>query len=302
MKLSQLSCEGWYGDTSHHMDGETQNSGFMERNQLFRKNFSTELEYRPEGATFFGRLLLDLASASCGLPPGCKIKIELDRTSDEFFLITQKTDNEKYKVKILNICLLVPVAQLSQTVYNQISTLHTKQDVAIHYRRLEIRPFSLNRNSEEFNSNNLFVEEIPCRIVICFVETPTKNGKYHSNPFNLLRSWRVKKEAIQVDQAISHHEQLLEARIKQLESTLNSFQTIFDPTIRGKGRGKKSSATKTPTTPAPSPSSSFSRPQRNKPASVASDLWTEDGDDEEETFYLKNLELTLNGTLIDQVK
>ena len=73
------------------------------------------------------------------------------------------TDPEKYKVKILNICLHVPVAQLSQTVYNQISTLHAKQDVAIHYRRLELRPHSLNRNSEEFNSNNLFVEEIPCR-------------------------------------------------------------------------------------------------------------------------------------------
>ena len=129
------------------------------------------------------------------------------------------------------------------------------------------------------------------------METSNKNGKYHSNPFNLLRSWSVKKEAIQVDSAISQREQLLEARIKQLESTLTSFQTIFDPTVRGKGRGKKSTASSV----GPSPSSSSSRSQRNKPASVASDLWTEDGDDEEEIFYLKNFELTLNGTLIDQV-
>ena len=163
VKLSQLSSEGWYGDTSHHMDGDTDNSGFMERNQLFRKKFSIEEDYRPEGATFFGRLLHDLTSASCGLPPSCKVKFELDKSSDEFFLLSLKADPEKYKVKILNICLLVPVAQLSQTVYNQISTLHSKQDVSIHYRRLEVRPFSLNRNSEEFNSNNLFVEEIPCR-------------------------------------------------------------------------------------------------------------------------------------------
>ena len=163
VKLSQLASEGWYGDTSHHMDGDGYNSGFVERNQLFRKNFNPEDDYRPDGATFFGRLLLDLTSASCGLPPSCKVKIQLDRSADEFFLMTQVTDPEKYKVKILNICLFVPVAQLSQTVYNQISTLHAKQDVAIHYRRLEVRPFSLNRNSEEFNSNNLFVEEIPCR-------------------------------------------------------------------------------------------------------------------------------------------
>lgn len=168
------------------MNGENENSGFLERNQLFRKNYNLENDYRPEGATFFGRLLLDLSSASCGLPPSCKVKIELDRASDEFVLLSQAHDNERYKVKILNIALYVPVAQLSQTVYNQISTLHAKQDVAIHYRRLEVRPFSLNRNSEEYNSNNLFVEEIPCRIIICFVETSNKNGKYHSSPFNLV--------------------------------------------------------------------------------------------------------------------
>lgn len=166
VKLSQLSSEGWYGDTGHHMNGDSNNAGFLERNQLFRKNYNLESEYRPEGATFFGRLLTDLSSASCGLPPSCKVKIELDRTSDEFFLLTQETDTEKYKVKILNIALYVPVAQLSQTVYNQISTLHAKQDVAIHFRRLEVRPFSLNRNSEEYNSNNLFVEEIPCRLIL----------------------------------------------------------------------------------------------------------------------------------------
>lgn len=163
VKLAQLGAEGYYSDTAKHMNGVQDNSGFLERCQLFRKNFTLDGEYRSDGATFMGRLLLDLSSASCGLPPGCKVKIELDRASDEFFILSQSTDTEKYKVKILNICLFVPVAQLSQTVYNQISTLHAKQDVAIHYRRLEVRPFSLNRNSEEFNSNNLFVEEIPCR-------------------------------------------------------------------------------------------------------------------------------------------
>jgi hypothetical protein len=181
-----LASEGWYSDAAHHMNGEKDNTGFLERCQLFRKKFSLQEEYRQDGATFMGRLLLDLSSASCGLPPSCKVKIELDRSSDEFFILSQSTDTEKYKVKILNICLIVPVAQLSQTVYNQISTLHAKEDVAIHYRRLEVRPFSLNRNSEEFNSNNLFVEEIPCRIAICFIETSSKNGKYHANPFNFV--------------------------------------------------------------------------------------------------------------------
>ena len=137
------------------------------------------------------------------------------------------------------------------------------------------------------------------RIVICFIETSSKNGKYHTNPFNLLRSWKVKKATIQIDQALSQRERLLEERIKQLESRISSFQTVFDPTIRGKGRGKKSkSHTAEPNFPS---TSTRQKSQSQKPASVASEIWTDDLDDEEETFYLKNVELTLNGTLIDQI-
>ena len=187
VKLSQLACEGWYSDTAHHMNADLNNSGFVERNQLFRKNFSVDGEYREEGATFMGRLQTELASANCGIPPSCKIKLELDRTPDEFFLMSLPNDENKYHVKILNIALLVPVAQLSQVVFNQISTLHAKEDVAIHYRRLEVRPFTLNQNSEEFNSNNLFVEEMPCRITITFIETASKNGRLHKNPFNFVK-------------------------------------------------------------------------------------------------------------------
>ena len=61
----------------------------------------------------------------------------------------------------------------------------------------------------------------------------------------------MKKEAIQVDQAISQRERLLEERIRQLETTLTSFKTVFDPTVRGKGQGKKSKGTEeVPTTSA----------------------------------------------------
>ena len=50
------------------------------------------------------------------------------------------------------------------------------------------------------------------------------------------------------------------------------------------------------------PTTSASTRQRSqKPPSVASEIWTDDLDDDEETFFLKNVELTLNGSLIDQI-
>ena len=60
IKDTQLSQQGWYSDLSSHMDSDNNNSGFNQRNNLFRKNFKTTGVYRPEGATFFARLLHDL--------------------------------------------------------------------------------------------------------------------------------------------------------------------------------------------------------------------------------------------------
>ena len=43
----------------------------------------------------------------------------------------ETTDTEKYQVKILNIALFVPVAQLSSNVFNEISTILTRKNEPI---------------------------------------------------------------------------------------------------------------------------------------------------------------------------
>lgn len=285
-KLSQMKCEGYYEDTAKQMGPELNNTGFIERNNLFRKKFSSDEDYRPNGATFFGRILTDLVSCESGLPPNCKIKIEFDRSSDAFALMCEPTDNEKYRLKILNMCLYIPVGQLSQPVFQKISTIQAKEDVTIHFRRIEVRPFTLARGSEEYNSSNIFSDELPCRIAICFIETTAKNGNYHMNPFNFQRSWEVKKESLQ-DNERSDRENQLESRIKQLEQQI---RTYFK---KGKGRGKNSR----PVDPIPGPSKRNSSSTR----SIDSDLWTEDLQEETETFYIKKIDLTLNGSPIDQI-
>jgi hypothetical protein len=100
------------------------------------------------------------------------------------------TDDEKYRMKILNIALFVPVAQLSAQVFQEINTIMTRKNepkaIGIHYRRIEVRPISLPRNKEEYNSDGLFTDsDLPCKIIICFVETGSKLGDYHKNPFEL---------------------------------------------------------------------------------------------------------------------
>ena len=136
-------------------------------------------------------MLHDLVSCETGLPPNTKVKFELDRSDDAFVFLVTSTDTEKYKLKIHNIALFVPVAQLSSQVFQEINTILTRKNepksIGIHYRRIEVRPISLPRNKEEYNSDGLFTDsDLPCKIVLCFVKTSSKIGDYHKNPFDLV--------------------------------------------------------------------------------------------------------------------
>jgi hypothetical protein len=86
--------------------------------------------------------VLFLVTCETGLPPNTKIRFEFEKTSDKFLVMSQNGDGEQYKVKILNICLHVPVAQMSQPVFDEINSVLSQEkdnQIAIHYRRMEIR-------------------------------------------------------------------------------------------------------------------------------------------------------------------
>ncbi len=93
----------------------------------------------------------------------------------------------------------MPVAQLSSSVFSELSTYMARlvdgtfrNNVSIHYRRLEIRPVSIpNGNRDYYTKSLLSDSDNPCKIVICFVESTAKAGSYINNPFEFRRSWEV---------------------------------------------------------------------------------------------------------------
>ena len=247
VKSAQLSCQGWYSDTATHMGAGAANIGWVERSNLFRDNYDENKNFKYNGTTLFGRLLHDLVACETGLPPNTKVKFELDRSDDTFVLLSENDETEKYRLKLLNIALFVPVAQLSAQVFQEINSIMTRKNepkaIGIHYRRIEVRPISLPRNKEEYNSDGLFTDsDLPCKIVICFVKTGSKVGDYHTNPFDFGRKWEIPKASSELNiQSMSEREKFLENRIKQIEEQFQKFQASFAATTqKGKGRGKKS--------------------------------------------------------------
>jgi hypothetical protein len=341
VKTGQLICQGWVSDTAPHMGPTISNSGFEARSLMFRKNYDQTKPYRSEGVTLFGRLMHDLVTCETGLPPNTKVKIELDRSSDEFVIMCSKEDiNEKYKIKILNIALYVPVAQLSATVFNEINTILTRKTlpkvITIHYRRIEVRPITVPKSKVHFYSDSIFTDaDLPCRIVICFVDGQAKSGTYDTNPFDFQRSWEIEVDDIQQISDKSQREQILEERCARLEKQFQAFLTSVNEqkiSRKGKGRGKKSKPDQ--------PSTSFEAQvqdeaqrrirefmglrnsdidvesglsdrslRQTRSVSVPDDLITDDGASlsgvaakTKKTIFIKKIEMFLNQTPIDQIE
>ena len=232
--------------------------------------------------------------------------------------------------------MYVPVAQLSSTTFTEIERVLTTKNVAIHYRRVEIRNISLVSGKEEYNSENLFSSDCPCRIVICFVESKNKTGNIHLNPFEFRRKWTVTVSESAETSHLSERERFLEKKLLDFEKQLAFFKScvtlvpVGDPpptstpsTSKGKGRGKKSNQTdEIAETPPQSSSfldrfrSSFSAPQTQEDernsvhgasTSSQSNISSPPGYSEAvgattKTVYIKQVELLLNGAPLDQIE
>jgi hypothetical protein len=346
VKTGQLICQGWSSDTAPHMGPTISNSGFEARSLMFRQKNDQTKPYKSEGVTLFGRLMHDLVTCETGLPPNTKVKIELDRSSDEFVIMCPKEDkNEKYKIKILNIALFVPVAQLSASVFSEINSILTRKTlpkvITIHYRRIEVRPITVPKSKVHFYSDSIFTDaDLPCRIVVCFVDGQAKNGTYDTNPFDFQRSWEVEVDEVQnIDPEKSQREQMLEERCAKLEKSFEQFQAFLSTvneqknSKKGKGRGKKSKPEQDPKQSTSFEANVQEEAQRRlrefmglrssdvdvesglsgsslrQSRPFPSDLMTEDrasviglSAKTKKTIYIKKIEMFLNQTPIDQIE
>ena len=251
--------------------------------------------------------------------------VQLTRSKDEFFLVREKTDAEAYQVKLLSCFLYVPVAQLSSTAFSEIERVLTSKSVAIHYRKIEIRNLNLTAGKEEYNSDNLFTTDCPCRVIVCFIQSKNKTGSFDLNPFDFKRSWEVTTTVSSPNDHLTEKERYLEQKLLEFEKQLSFFKSCVTlvsvdetSTDKGKGRGKKSKPTESEN---PGPSSSIFNRLRSSFSAAQQDSQSEHSEAQSEasgatspppsygdatattkTIFIKQVQLLLNGTPLDQVE
>ena len=176
-KKSQLSAELYYRDSSHFFDDgdlNGNNSGFKVRAKACEKSRTMDM---------IGKLHCDVMNMSRYIINGVDIKFRLTR-SNELFHLFNVNDNVAYKTTIEHISMFVRKIKLNPVV----SLAHNKaletRTAKYPLKRVSIKTFSIPTGQLSATKDNLFLAQLPTRLIVCFVDSDAFNGTYKKNPFN----------------------------------------------------------------------------------------------------------------------
>ena len=174
-KESQLSSILWHQNTSGHFDerGDA-NVGYAKRKALAAGSRQFEM---------LGPLHLDLTFQNRYLLNGMEVRLRLIRSKDIFCLHgnqNQRTNKVSLKEVIL-FCRKVKPNPSIQLAHAEA----LKQGTARYpIRRVEVKSFSVPMGNRSISKENLFLGQLPTRVIIGAVDNNSYNGEITKSPFN----------------------------------------------------------------------------------------------------------------------
>ncbi|XP_064622574.1 uncharacterized protein F54H12.2-like [Lineus longissimus] len=177
-KKSQLQAGLWYADEPGKFEkvdptAADTNSGFKTRAKFIAKSRQLDL---------FGRLHLDLCHQNRYLLNGVDMKIRLNRTKNTFFLMS---DLGTEVTKITKAILLVQHVKPNPAVLTAHAKALNTTNARYHIRRVEVKTFSVNTGTQTITRDNVFLGQVPRRVIVFMTENAAQVGAKNKNPFNL---------------------------------------------------------------------------------------------------------------------
>ena len=180
-KDSQLQSQLFFKDTAGSMDQVNPQAARDARNH----GLATRFSYCRNSRTFelMGPLHLDLCCQDRLILNGVNIRIRMNRSKNAFCLVSSVADAD-YKVTITEASLHVRKVKLHNDVFLGIVTALQRTPALYHINRVECKVLSIPSGQMTFNPDDVFLGQIPKRIVIGLVENTAFNGVFNRNPFN----------------------------------------------------------------------------------------------------------------------
>lgn len=172
-KESHLTSDLWYSDTSGSMDNcEEENSGLKCR-RVFSEN--------SKSVDMVGHLHVDLFNQDKFLLNGVELRLRLVRSRDTFCIMSK---TEKCKIDIEEANLLIRRNKINPTVL----LAHTKtlESGTAKYpiTRVEVKAITIPTGIQGKTLDNIFLGQLPKRIIVGIVSNKAFSGDLKTNPFN----------------------------------------------------------------------------------------------------------------------
>lgn len=174
----RIIMEGWIIDTSGQLavvnahDGD--NAGLVARGAWFPLSRSHRLILRPR---------LDLFNQDADIPPNTDIRLRLIPNRDSVSLIC--SNNVLYRVAIQSIKFWVHTREMSSaSLVSHQQQVHSGQCYRIPFPTIRIKTLSVPAGSLRQEFDNLYLGQLPHRVILVMLAGEHIMGTYGSNPFN----------------------------------------------------------------------------------------------------------------------
>ena len=131
-----------------------------------------------------GPLHVDVFNQSKYMLNGVTMKVRMTRSKDSFVLMAKSDVTESFKVDILSAKLFVRKLKITPSLCLAHERILQQKTAKYPITRVECKVIHLPQGQKSFTHDNLFLGQLPKRIVLGIVDNRAFNGDISLNPYN----------------------------------------------------------------------------------------------------------------------
>lgn len=172
-KGSHLTSSLWYNDAAGSMDNtEDGNEGLVKRRSFTAKSAPIDL---------LGHIHSDIFNQEKFLLNGVELRVRLIRSKDAFSLLSK---DSTYKVNIVEANLFVRRVRINPAVLLAHSKTLTITTAKYPITKVEVKNVTIPAGVQGKTLDNIFLGQLPKRVIVGFITNGAFIGNYKKNPFN----------------------------------------------------------------------------------------------------------------------
>lgn len=171
-KKSHLTSSLWFTDTSGSMDSLDENNGYTSRRNFITKSALVDM---------IGHVHSDIFNQEKFLINGVEMRIRFIRSRDEFNLMAKSSG---FKVSITEANLYVRRMRINPSVLLAHSKILATTTAKYPITKVEVKNVTIPSGVQGKTLDNIFLGQLPKRIILGFVTNSAFIGNFKANPYN----------------------------------------------------------------------------------------------------------------------